>query len=161
MMTKHKLTKLMPTAAAVVALGGGLAATTAAAPAASASVSPKVVAFNWWHAIPHPHRPAGARHASHYFPSVRPVALGGRYVKHPLNDIVWKQWKLGKRALGIGLLRHHGACHPCFAGVTLSHTKLRPSGHGHYYAWETIDPQGGGGTIRLRWSFKAGNWVKR
>ncbi len=161
MMTKHKLTKLMPTAAAVVALGGGLAATTAAAPAASASGTPKVVAFNWWHAIHHTHRPNGARHASHYFPSVRPEALGGRYVKHPLNDIVWKQWKLGKRALGIGLLRHHGACHPCFAGVTLSHTKLRPSGHGHYYAWETIDPQGGGGTIRLRWSFKAGNWVKR
>lgn len=153
--------KLMTTAAAVIALGGGLAATTATAPAASASVRPKVVAFNWWHAIHHEHRPNGARHASHFFPSVRPEALGGRYVKHPLNDIDWKQWQLGKKAFGIGLLRQHGACRPCLAGVTLSHTKLRPGGHGHYYAWETVTPQGGGGTIRLRWSFKAGNWVHR
>ena len=66
------------------------------------------------------------------------------------------------RVLGIGLLRQHGACRPCFAGVTLSHTKLRPGGHGHYYAWETIDPQSkNSSTIRLRWSFKAGNWVHR
>jgi hypothetical protein len=88
---KQMMTRFMALAAAVVALGGGLAATTAAAPAASASVRPKVVAFNWWHAIHHEHRPNGARHASHYFPSVRPEALGGRYVKHPLNDIVWKR----------------------------------------------------------------------
>jgi hypothetical protein len=127
-----------------------------------ASGTPQVVAFNWWHAIHHDNRPNGARHASHYFPSVRPEALGGRYVKFPLNDIVWHQWQLGKRALGIGLLRHHGACHPCLAGITLSHTKLRPSGHGHYYAWETVTPQGvASSTIRLRWSFRAGNWVKR
>jgi hypothetical protein len=162
-MTKPRITKLTATAVALGGLGGGLAATTAAAPAASASVRPQVVAFNWWRAIPHPHRPAGARHTSHYFPSVRPVALGGRYVKHPLNDIEWRQWQLGKRALGIGVLRHHGACDPaCFAGVTLSHTKLRPGGHGHYYAWATVDPQGNkSSTIRLRWSFNAGNWVHR
>jgi len=152
----------MTTAAAVVALAGGLAATTASAPAASASTRPKVVAFNWWHAIRHPHhQPFGARHATHYFPSVRPIAFGGRYVKHPLNGIAWQQWQLGKRAQGIGLLRQHGSCRPCFAAITLSHTKLRPSGHGHYYNWATIDPQGGGGTIRLRWSFHRGNWVHR
>ena len=145
--------KLMTTAVAVAALGGGLAATTAAAPAASASGTPKVVAFNWWH---------GSQRASHYFPSVRPEVLGGRFTKFPVRDIVWHQWKLNGGAFGVGLLRHHGVCHPCLAAVILSHAKLRPSGHGHYFNWETVNPMGDtSSTIRLHWSFRAKSWVRR
>src|SRR5215475_1096057 len=94
------LTRVLLTAAAVLGLGGGLAATSAAAPAASAS-GPSTVAFNWWHVT---------SHASHWFGSIRPSVLGGRYGE-PVQNITWQSWSRSG-AHGTGLL-YHMMCQPC------------------------------------------------
>jgi hypothetical protein len=44
--------------------------------------------------------------------------------------------------------------------VTLSHAKLRPSGHGHFFNWLTVTGNRTGESD-LRWSFKAGDWLGR
>jgi hypothetical protein len=36
-----------------------------------------------------------------------------------------------------------------------------PSGSGHFFNWETITFREFSGATKLRWSFKAGNWVGR
>ena len=138
--------QLITTAVAVAALGGGLAATTAAAPAAKAS-GPTTVAFNWWH---------GTRHASHWFGSVRPTVFGNS-VGEPVQNLTWQSWS---GAFGRGLVIHD-VCQPCHVTVTFSHAKLRPSGYGYFFNWETTRFLRNGAELRSRWSFRAGEWVGR
>jgi hypothetical protein len=147
-MPLQKYTNLMATAVALGGLSGGLAAAAFVAPAASAS-SAQVVAFDWWH---------GTRYARHWFGSVRPSVLGGKFGE-PIQNLTWQSWNL-RGAKSTGLLIHM-SCQPCHATVVLSHAKLRPSGSGHFFNWETITFREFSGATKLRWSFKAGNWVGR
>jgi hypothetical protein len=133
--------------AMVLAVGGGLVGATASAPANAATV-PVVVAFDWWH---------GTREASSYFASVRPSVLGGRNGE-PIQSLSWSSWNL-QGAKGTGLL-FHMSCQPCHATVVLSHAKLRPSGHGHFFNWETVTFREFSNVTRLRWSFAARDWIR-
>ena len=137
------------TAATVLGLVGGMAATsTSTAPPAGASTTPAVVAFNHWR---------GTHYVRHWFGSVRPTVLGGKFGE-PVQNLTWQSWSLsGAKATGLFI---HMSCQPCHVTVTLSHAKLRPSGTGHFFNWLTIKGPGYG-EADLRWSFRQGTYVER
>src|SRR5262249_40396349 len=109
---------------------------------------PAVVAFNWWH---------GRHLARHWFGSVRPTVLGGKFGE-PVQNLSWQSWGLaGAKATGLLVIM---SCQPCHVTVSLSHAKLLPSGSGHFFNWLTIKGRRTGESD-LRWSFRHHNWVRR
>jgi hypothetical protein len=142
--TKQWIAKPLAAASIAVAI-----ASTAFVGTAAAAGHP-TVAFNWW---------KGRHYQRHWFGSVRPSVLGGKFGE-PVQNLNWlHRTKTG--AVGTGLVIHD-VCQPCHVKVTLSHAKRKPSrlGPGRFFNWMDVHFRNDG-TSHLRWSFRRGNWVGR